>query len=474
VGQIATENASGRLRTFTYDAQRQLTLAGGVLPGGATEQYAFGYDGIGNRLNSEIAGTATTTLPSGTTAYVVNAVNQYTALTGAQADTPTYDLNGNTTALSGLTLRYDEANRLVEAADATRTIRYVYDGRGRRVERAEIPLAGALTATRYVYDGWRVVEELDGSYATLRSYTRGHDLSGTAEGAGGIGGLLALARPVGGNWTAAGYHYDGTGNVTALVADDGTLAAAYTYGPYGERLTATGPIAETNPYQFSGKERDGFTGYYYYGYRYYNPTTGRWLNRDPIEEEGGVNLYGMVGNNPVGNVDMLGLATYASVLADINYTIGQCRKNYPFVSEGLNTIANGWIAKKNSKLNDSLRALSASAITLGKVGDTASGLNFLKRIFGSGSSEILNFSSEQINKVSNLIGALNNTNDAANGYSSGNTSELVSGLIAIIGSNPVGKALGPLEGYYQEAVNDINAALSQTGMNLSSQMLSQI
>jgi len=83
------------------------------LPGGATERYAFGYDGIGNRLNSETACTAPTPLPSGTTAYVVNAVNQYTALTGARPDTPTYDLNGNTTALRGMTLRYDEADGMI-------------------------------------------------------------------------------------------------------------------------------------------------------------------------------------------------------------------------------------------------------------------------------------------------------------------------------------------------------------------------
>jgi len=206
-----------------------------------------------------------------------------------------------------MTLRYDEADRLVEAADATRTIQYVYDGLGRRVERAEIPLAGALTATRYVYDGMRVVVELDGGYATLRSYTRGHDLSGTAEDAGGIGGLLALARPAGATWTAAGYHYDGTGNVTALVADDGTLAAAYTYGPYGERLSATGPLTESNPYQFSGKERDAATGLYYFGYRYYDPLAGRWLNRDPLQEAGGLNLYAYVANAPGTYMDPFGL-----------------------------------------------------------------------------------------------------------------------------------------------------------------------
>ena len=48
-----------------------------------------------------------------------------------------------------------------------------------------------------------------------------------------------------------------------------------------------------------------YTGLYYYGYRYYDPETGRWLNRDPIEERGGVNLYGFVGNDPVGRIDEL-------------------------------------------------------------------------------------------------------------------------------------------------------------------------
>jgi RHS repeat-associated protein len=45
----------------------------------------------------------------------------------------------------------------------------------------------------------------------------------------------------------------------------------------------------------------------YYGYRYYHPQTGRWINRDPIEEEGGLNLYGFVNNNGVNKWDFLGL-----------------------------------------------------------------------------------------------------------------------------------------------------------------------
>lgn len=49
----------------------------------------------------------------------------------------------------------------------------------------------------------------------------------------------------------------------------------------------------------------------YYGYRWYDPATGRWPSRDPIEESGGVNLYGFVGNNGINGLDVLGLALYA-------------------------------------------------------------------------------------------------------------------------------------------------------------------
>ena len=50
-----------------------------------------------------------------------------------------------------------------------------------------------------------------------------------------------------------------------------------------------------------------YTGLYYYGYRYYDPETGRWLNRDPIEEQGGYNLYGFVANDGVNAIDVIGL-----------------------------------------------------------------------------------------------------------------------------------------------------------------------
>ena len=80
--------------------------------------------------------------------------------------------------------------------------------------------------------------------------------------------------------------------VQALEAGQGNAAYAYE--------TALGM------FQFSTKYEDEESGLLYYGYRHYDPTHGRWLNRDPIEERGGVNLYGMVGNDSMNWIDFLG------------------------------------------------------------------------------------------------------------------------------------------------------------------------
>ena len=78
-------------------------------------------------------------------------------------------------------------------------------------------------------------------------------------------------------------------------------------GPFGEVLRATGPLARANPLRFSTKYQDDETGLLYYGYRYYDPSTERWLSRDPVGEFGGQNLYGFVGNSAPNQVDPLGL-----------------------------------------------------------------------------------------------------------------------------------------------------------------------
>jgi len=90
-------------------------------------------------------------------------------------------------------------------------------------------------------------------------------------------------------------------------ADDGSLAASYTYDPFGNILSSAGVFAGINPFRFSTKYLDFETGLYYYGYRFFIPELGRWVNRDPMEEEGGLNLYVFAKNGPINLFDLLGL-----------------------------------------------------------------------------------------------------------------------------------------------------------------------
>jgi RHS repeat-associated protein len=129
-------------------------------------------------------------------------------------------------------------------------------------------------------------------------------LSQSQQGTGGVGGLIAA---VNGSLTTH-YCYDANGNVTQVIdtADD-SLAAHYEYDPFGNEVAAVGPMAGENVYRFSTKYLDAEVNLYYYGYRYYSPELGRWINRDPIGEEGGLNLYIVIGNSPLNGIDRYGL-----------------------------------------------------------------------------------------------------------------------------------------------------------------------
>ena len=203
------------------------------------------------------------------------------------------------------------------SASATRRTIFRYDGkRRRRVTREEIKGSsgqwGLASETRYVYDGMRVIQERSINGVPTVAYTRGPDLSGILEGAGGIGGLLARSEwnSASSTWSHAFYHSDGVGNVTALAVPNGNdiaLAGSYRYDPFGRLIGTPTDLAARNTQRFSSKDWHNPSGFYYFGYRFYDPATQRWLNRDPIVEEGGVNLYGYVENDPLSNVDFFGL-----------------------------------------------------------------------------------------------------------------------------------------------------------------------
>jgi len=191
-------------------------------------------------------------------------------------------------------------------------ITYAYDSRSRRISRS-VGVSPTST-TYYLYDGWNVVAEYTCNGvdppALSRTHTWGTDLSGTMQGVGGVGGLLAVR--VHGDEYPGNYYptFDGNGNVSEYLTDTGVRKAHYEYDPFGSDITpvtAGGDLHGFFTYRFSTKPFDDISGWFYYGYRYYDPVTGRWPSRDPIGESGGVNLYNFVVNSPADMVDMLGL-----------------------------------------------------------------------------------------------------------------------------------------------------------------------
>lgn len=248
-------------------------------------------DNIGNRLSS--------TSLRYTTDYIANSLNQYT---NVDASPRTYDADGNMLQDARWTYTWNGENRLVSISNAYRVLTFKYDYMGRRFRKV---VDG--DETTFLYDGWNLIQE---SSPTLTNhYVWGLDLSGSLQGAGGVGGLLSRTKDSGERYL---YNYDANGNVTELVDGNGLLVVTYVYDAFGNIIAnndiyASGAELE-NRFKFSTKYQDDETALSYYGFRYYDAEMGRWLSRDPIGENGGLNLWMAMDNMAVNITDFLGLS----------------------------------------------------------------------------------------------------------------------------------------------------------------------
>jgi RHS repeat-associated protein len=278
----------------------------------------------------------------------------------AVAVSPTYDDDGNLLTDGRFTYTWDGENRLkgiswTAPGNTPARIAYTYDGYSRRVLKQEFRTSGGIEYSidyiGFIYDGWNHVMTVrlntnNTPVGRVASYVWGPDVgSGYGEyaghqKAGGVGGLCLVLD---GSTTSYYNPYYGTindladddyfplmdrmGNVTgyrkaATTEAADSLSAVYEYDAFGQEIRSVGPASDTQPYRFSTKFTEGSTGLVYYGFRWYDAGKGRWVNRDPIGEEGGVNLYGMVGNNIIWALDILGEMTLRLTNSDQSVKFG--------------------------------------------------------------------------------------------------------------------------------------------------------
>jgi len=208
-----------------------------------------------------------------------------------EPETFQYDADGNLTNDGRWAYVWDAENRLIQMTVNTNVgpqykLNFAYDPKGRRIQKVVSTNSVGIYTNNFLYDGWNLVATISPSSSLINSFMWGSDLSGSMQGAGGVGGLLEMSY-YGTSTTNCFLAYDGNGNVTGLInAGDGTLPANYEYEPFGELIRATGPLAKLNPIRFSTKYQDDESDLVCYPHRSYNTSIGRWLSRDPISEIG--------------------------------------------------------------------------------------------------------------------------------------------------------------------------------------------
>jgi RHS repeat-associated protein len=261
---------------FNYDAASQLT--GAVLGTADSTIAAFGYmyDAAGNRTVEQINELSRYGL--------FNKTNQLAwQVQGESAALFIYDLNGNLIDDGTRRFEWDALDRLTAIVMGNRRSEFSYDGLSRRTRIVEKENDLVVSDKQLVWCGNEICEERTAAGATRRFLPQGE------------------TEVVDGTDIPYFYTRDHLGSVRELTDSSGNPVAVYDYDPYGRPIRVGGAKDATF----------GYAGYYVHSpsglnlmqYRAYDPNLGRWLSRDPIAEDGGLNLYLYVLNNPINVVD---------------------------------------------------------------------------------------------------------------------------------------------------------------------------
>ena len=209
-----------------------------------------------------------------------NSVNQLTNQSGTSTSI-SYDLAGNETtkigSAGGYVFDWDGANRCTAIGSSDFQFSIAYDGLNRwtHITQCDANCTNLLADRWFVWNGNTLTEERDSSGTLIqRFYANGFWRAGT------------------------NYFYirDHLGSVRQVTDQNGTTVAKFNYDPYGRRTQTFGTM--WIDYGYAGLF-ELTSGLKLAVWRIYDPSTGRWINRDPIREQGGWNLYAYCGGNPV-------------------------------------------------------------------------------------------------------------------------------------------------------------------------------
>ncbi len=279
---------------FSYNLRNELT--GAMFGGGPVFEYA--YDNIGNREQFQVRATQTD--------YESNELNQYSLITPsyAPAFTPTFDADGNQTRIrttSGIwNVIYNANNRPIRFAseDNETVVECRYDHMGRRVTK-KVSVGGIVTQ----HEGYHYLDYVQVAAVDLLANNEvlhailWNPLESVATRP------LALVRGSSIYYSA----HDFVKNITEWINEQGEISVSFDYTPYGEVISETGDVS-LNVIGYSSEVMDRELGLVYYNYRHLNPLDGRWISRDPIAEQGGLNLFTFVSNSIGIIIDFLGEA----------------------------------------------------------------------------------------------------------------------------------------------------------------------
>ena len=331
--------SSGQDEYYSYDNLNQLSvLKRGDLNAGRTDisgtpvwQENFTFDPTGNWHGSS-SGYVTRTsgvidLDQNRSNNPVNEITGFTTTTGTGWATPAYNAAGNMTTMpqpaslsNGYTAQYDAWNRMVELKNGTTTVAtYRYDGATRRVTK----LVGSNTTHFYYSDQWQILEErLNTGSSADRQFVWGQRY---------IDDLVLRDQS-----STRHYVLNDHVNVTSIINTSGTVQERYGYNAFGTSrvMNASFVVQSSSSYnwetRFAAYRWDSESGLYQVRYRYYHPLLGTWINRDPIGENGGLNLYGFVNNRPISNIDPDGRnpIVVGSLIVGVGVGLGICGNNF--------------------------------------------------------------------------------------------------------------------------------------------------